>query len=192
MKNLKKYLTQKAGLSEEEYTSLSSSLSTKKVLKGDLILSPGEVCKYAFFVESGLIRSYTLDEIGKEHIIQLAPEMWIVSDRSGTYFNEPAEFFVQAIEDSEVVFMDVDFLSKASELSISFRKFNDRALHAHIRQLQKRVNSLLSATAEKRYLDFIQTYPDINQRVPQWMIASYLGITPESLSRVRKELVKKK
>jgi CRP-like cAMP-binding protein len=58
--------------------------------------------------------------------------------------------------------------------------------------LQKRLNSLLSATAEKRYLDFIQTYPDINQRVPQWMIASYLGITPESLSRVRKELVKKK
>lgn len=192
MKNLKNYLTQKAGLTEEEYTSLLELLTVKTLLKGEFVLSPGEVCTHAFFVESGLIRSYTLDEMGKEHIIQLAPETWIVSDRSGTYFNEPAEFFVQAIEDSEVVFMDVDFLSKASELSASFRKFNDRALHAHIRQLQKRINSLLSATAEKRYLDFIQTYPDINQRVPQWMIASYLGITPESLSRVRKELVKKK
>ena len=77
MKKLKNYVTQKAGLTEEEYASLVVLLCVKTLLKGELVLSPGEVCKYAFFVESGLIRSYTIDEMGKEHIIQLAPETLI-------------------------------------------------------------------------------------------------------------------
>jgi CRP-like cAMP-binding protein len=86
--------------------------------------------------------------------------------------------------------LDKTFFDHASEVSPSFRQYNERALQNHIRHLQKRINLLLGAPADKRYLDFIKLYPDLTLRVPQWMIASYLGITPESLSRVRKELAK--
>lgn len=88
-------------------------------------------------------------------------------------------------------FLDKTLFENISKVSTDFTKNNTQALHNHIRNLQNRINMLLGATAEERYLQFIKMYPDILLRVPQWMIASYLGITPESLSRVRKELTKK-
>lgn len=134
---------------------------------------------------------YSVDKNGKEHIIQFAPESWLISDRSSLYFNEKSKYYIEAVEESEVLFLTLDFFQN---LNIQFPESivnNDLLLQRHIRNLQNRVNSLLSDTAEERYLSFIKMYPDILQRVPQWMVASYLGITPESLSRVRKELVKK-
>jgi CRP-like cAMP-binding protein len=144
-----------------------------------------------FFVEKGLLRLYTIDDLGKEHVIQFAPENWIVSDRSSAYFNQPSDFYIDVVEDSEVVFLDKVFMDKASEQDLNFRHYFEKLLHNHIRHIQRRVSLLLGATAEQRYMDFIKLYPDLMLRVPQWMIASYLGITPESLSRVRKELAKK-
>ncbi len=185
------YLTKKSGLKPEEFEQLSDGLKTLEVSKGEYLLQPGEVCEHSFFVEKGLLRSYTIDESGKEHIIQFASENWFMSDRSSAYFNEASEFHIEAIEDSDVVLINHDFMVKAAGLSNSFREYNEKLLQNHIRHLQKRINLLLGATAEKRYLDFIHLYPDLLLRVPQWMIASYLGITPESLSRVRKELAKK-
>jgi CRP-like cAMP-binding protein len=132
-----------------------------------------------------------LDANGKEHVIQFAPENWIISDRTSLLFQEPSEFFIDAVEKTKIVLFDEQFVIKASEISAKFRSFNQKALNNHIRHQQKRINSLLSATAEERYLNFIEMYPNIPLRVPQWMIASYLGITPESLSRVRKELSRK-
>ena len=114
-----------------------------------------------------------------------------MSDRSSVYFNEPSDFFIDAIEDSMVIFFDKDFIEKANEVNKEFRAYNDRMLHKHILHMQKRINSLLGFAADRRYMDFIKLYPDLTLRVPQWMIASYLGITPESLSRVRKELASK-
>jgi CRP-like cAMP-binding protein len=186
--NITIYLTQNAGISVAEMERLLPLLEHGSFKKGEVLLREGELCKAAIFVEKGLLRTYTLDEAGKEHIVQFAPENWFTSDRGSIYFNDPAYFFIEAIEDTEVVFVSDAVIDKASELSESFRKFNKRLLHNHIRQLQKRINLLLGASAEQRYLSFIEQYPDLLLRVPQWMIASYLGITPESLSRVRKEL----
>lgn len=188
--DFKTYLTQNS-ISEEQYSEIVSRLEKKTVKKGEVLLNEGEVCKHSFFVEKGLLRSYTIDKNGKEHIIQFAPESWIVTDRSSTFFNEKSDFYIDAIEDSEVIFLDEKFFENLSCSSAEFAKSNTQALHNHIRNLQNRVNMLLGATAEDRYLQFIKMYPDILLRVPQWMIASYLGITPESLSRVRKELAKK-
>jgi CRP-like cAMP-binding protein len=185
------YLVEKAGLTEEEFNQLSPILLSKIVAKGDYLLKQGEICKHSFFVEKGLLRSYSIDQTGKEHIIQFAPTNWFISDRSSVYFNEPSDFFIEAIEETTVVIIDKNFVSHASEISPSFGQYNELLLQNHIRHLQKRVNQLLGASAEKRYLNFIQLYPDLTLRVPQWMIASYLGITPESLSRVRKELASK-
>ncbi len=190
IENYQRFLKEKVALSESDIDALTASLSSKAYRKGDFLLHAGEVCAYAFFVEKGLLRSFTTDETGKEHIIQFGPENWFVTDRSSAYFNEPSDFTIEAIEDTTVVLIDAAFISQASAKYPNFMRFNEKALQNHIRQLQKRINLLLSATAEGRYLDFIRLYPDLTLRVPQWMIASYLGITPESLSRVRKELAK--
>ncbi|SHJ65556.1 cAMP-binding domain of CRP or a regulatory subunit of cAMP-dependent protein kinases [Arenibacter nanhaiticus] len=191
MKNFTKYLKTKAQVSEENFELLIKKVTVKKIAKGTVILRPEEVCKFSFFVEKGLLRSYTINTSGKEHILQFGSENWIVADRSSAFFNEPSELFIDAIEDSEVVLIGADFIEQASEISQYFRKYNQIALQNHIRHQQKRINLLLSASAETRYMNFIQLYPDLISRVPQWMIASYLGITPESLSRVRKEMAKK-
>jgi CRP-like cAMP-binding protein len=189
--NFKKFILSKSEISSEEFQQLSAYLKQKSVKKGELLLRQGEICTHSFFVSAGLLRSYTIDESGKEHIIQFAPEDWLIVDRSSSFFNLPSELYIDAIEDSEVVFLGSDFIEKASCLTPSFSTFNNKALHSHILQLQKRVNLLLGATAEQRYLDFITLYPSLTLRIPQWMIASYLGITPESLSRVRKELARR-
>jgi CRP-like cAMP-binding protein len=188
MENFKNYLQKNAGLTVQEYTAVSAGLKTEQREKGTFLLRPGEICSHAFFVEKGLLRSYTIDEAGKEHIVQFASENWIITDRSSTYFHEGSEFYIDAIEPTTIIFLDRTFVEKASEFSSNFRQFNEKALHNHIRHLQKRITMLLSSSAEQRYLNFIQLYPDLTLRVPQWMIASYLGIAPESLSRVRKEL----
>src|SRR5690606_32830231 len=148
------------------------------------------ICHHHFFVEKGLLRSYTIDESGKEHILQFAPENWFIADRSSYYFNEPSAINIQAIEDTEVAMLEKGFIEKALEISHSFRAYHEKMLQNHVRHQQIRINMLLSATAEKRYRYFTDTYYDLTLRVPQWMIASYLGITPESLSRVRKELAR--
>lgn len=167
------------------------NLVEKKVKKNETLLRQGESCLHTFFVAKGLLRAYTIDSHGKEHILQFAPENWLISDRSSVLFHDDSEQYIEAVEDSKVILLNEIFFEKVSEISPSFRTYNLFALNNHIRHLHKRINLLLSAPAEVRYLDFIKLYPDVTLRVPQWMIASYLGITPESLSRVRKELVHK-
>lgn len=189
--NFNTYLKEKAGVSADQFDRMKSKLLTKTIEKGQLILKSDQVCKHTFFVEKGLLRFYSIDEIGKEHLVQFAPENWFVSDRGSIYFNEPSAFFIDAIEETQVVMLDRNFIEFATEISPEFRNHNAFLLQNHIRMLQNRINLLIGASAEQRYLAFIKLYPDLMLRVPQWMIASYLGITPESLSRVRKELAKK-
>jgi len=189
MESFQKYL--ELVLPKTEFNQLSAYLIEKKIKKGEIILNAGSICNHSFFVEEGLLRSYSIDEQGKEHIIQFAPENWMISDRSSLLFQEPSEFYIDAVENTTLIMFEEEFVNKASEVPSKFRTFNQKALNNHIRHQQKRINQLLSATAEERYLNFIELYPNVTLRVPQWMIASYLGITPESLSRVRKELARK-
>lgn len=179
-------------LTPEVESMIDSRLERKVVKKNEVILRQGETCNHTFFIAKGLLRAYTIDENGKEHVLQFAPENWLLSDRSSVLFKGVSEQFIDAVEDSEIILIESGFFEALSEISPGFQRFNMLALNNRIRHLHKRINLLISATAETRYLDFIELYPNLLQRVPQWMIASYLGITPESLSRVRKELAKKK
>lgn len=189
--NFKKYLIEKAGVTEEEFQKLEPLIVRKNVKKGEFLLREGELCEHYIFVEKGLLRFYSIDDQGKEHIVQFASENWFVGDRSSVYFNKPTTYFIDAIEDSTVVFLNPGFICSAADISKEFAHYNEQILQSHIMHLQNRVRLLIGANAEERYLDFIKLYPDLTLRVPQWMIASYLGITPESLSRVRKELARR-
>jgi len=185
------FLTSNSDLDKETIEQIIVKCKNRKINKGEFLLRPGERCKHSFFVESGLLKQYSIDEKGKEHVIQFAPENWLMTDRESVYFNQPSFYFIQALEKTEVVLIDEDFILQLAKSDQLFLEFNNRLLHNHIRHLQKRITQLLSASAEERYLDFIKIYPDLMLRVPQILVASYLGITPESLSRVRRELAHK-
>jgi CRP-like cAMP-binding protein len=189
--NFKTYLNKKAGITDEQFHQLSNFLGSKQLEKGHLLLRAGEICEHVFFVEKGLLRAFTIDDLGKEHVVQFASEGWFISERNSLLFNEPSIFFIDVIERTQVVAMERDFSRITCDISPSFAVFNETLLNNHIRHLQKRVVMMLSATAEARYRYFLEQYPDLTKRVPQWMIASYLGIAPESLSRVRKDMSKK-
>lgn len=186
--NLKTFLTTNLLIDDKEISSILESCQIKAIKKEAFLLRRDEYCKHTFFVESGLLRQYSIDEKGKEHTISFAPENWFVTDRESVYFNQPSIYYIQALEDSVVTIIDKNFMQLLTDKIPSFSDFNNKLLHNHIRHLQNRIHLLLSASAEERYLKFIEMYPDILLRVPQTMVASYLGITPESLSRVRKEL----
>ncbi len=186
--NFKKHLIEKGGLSEEDIKKIEPFIKIKRVAKNQLLLKHGDICSHFFFVEQGLLRFYALNEDGKENILQFATENWIVSDRGSLYFNEPSAYYIDAIEDTITVMIDDEFIDKVSQVNSNFRKQNERLLQNHIRHLYVRISQLLGVSARIRYLDFVKMHPDIMLRVPQWMIASYLGVTPESLSRVRKVL----
>lgn len=191
MSNMTNYLAKVFEVPAERLSLCSMQYETKKVSKGELILQYGEVCRSTFFVEKGLLRMFSIDKNGKEHIIQFAPENWLIGDRSSLYFNEKSNYYIEAVEDSEVSVLHRYFFNKILEEFPNSIEKNDLVLQKHVKSLQDRINSLLGETAEERYLKFIKMYPDLLLRVPQWMVASYLGITPESLSRVRKELARK-
>jgi CRP-like cAMP-binding protein len=187
----KTYLQLKVAITDEQFELIADHLKVKSYDKNEMILMKGEVSTYGFFVLNGLLRSYSIDSKGKTHIIQFAPEQWWLSERNGMLFNEASDFFIDAIEPTKVVLVHKDFMLEAAKHVPCIIDLNQKMLNNSIRFMEKRINMLLSATAEERYLNFIKLYPNLTLRVPQWMIASYLGITPESLSRVRKDLAHK-
>jgi len=186
--NFKKYLKEIAGVTDVQFQQLEKKINKDSIDDGELLLQKGQICNHFFYVEQGLLRFYSIDGKGKEHILEFAPEKWIIGDRGSYYFNEPSKYFIDAIEKTTMTIIDNQFLDIVSDISPQFRKHNERILHNHIRQLQDRINKLIGASAEERYKKFLAMYPDLTNRVPQWMIASYLGITPESLSRIRKNI----
>lgn len=159
--------------------------------KGTLLVSAGDRTELAYYVVKGCLRSYVLDQKGKEHIFQFAPEDWIISDLEMIKNGGGAFLYIDAIEDSEIkevpmAMMQGRIYSKPELIEGVLKKFQNR-----VYSLQKRVIQLMSYTAEERYTEFLKTYPNLASRIPLKMIASYLGVTPESLSRVRRDLVKK-
>lgn len=185
------YLISNIDADQEILNQLLEQCKRKSYKKGSFLIFSGDLCESIFFVEKGLLRQYSIDNKGKEHILQFAPEGWLLNDRESMSLKKGSKFNIEALEDTEVFILDQAIMDKLEQEIPEFSAFNKDLLNNHIRQLQNRVNLLLSATAEERYLSFVKMYPDILLRVPQWMVASYLGITPESLSRVRKELASK-
>jgi CRP-like cAMP-binding protein len=178
-------------LTEEEEASIKTYLTPKKIRKKQYLLQEGDVCKNIAFVEKGALRSYSIDEKGSEHILQFALEGWTISDLYSFLTGEPATYAIDALEDSELV-----LIGKAAheEMLLKIPKYETfirlQVTGAYL-ALQKRITASISMTLEERYAGFTALYPEILQRVPQHMIASYMGLTPETLSRVRRKMINK-
>jgi len=181
-------LDEKIQLTKEEKELCKSFFSPKKLRKRQYILQEGDVCKYVAFVEKGMLRSYTIDEKGNEHIMQFAFEGWWIADQFSFLTGEPAIYNIDALEDSELLLLskqaEDELLKKIPKFERYFRLLLQNSLIA----TQRRLISSLSQSAEERYHQMINSCPTIPQRVPQHMMASFLGITPETLSRIRKQL----
>ena len=163
---------------------------TKTVAKGTLLLRAGEICKTGYLVQKGCLKSYVVDSTGKEHIIQFAPEGWAISDLDSIINKKPSAVFIEAIEDSEVVLLTKTAFEKIAKSSKEELIEMNNKLFRNIIAANKRLIALLSATAEERYLEFTDTYPTLVQRLPLKLIASYIGITPEYLSEIRRKITK--
>jgi CRP-like cAMP-binding protein len=188
----KTYLKGKVDLSEEQFKFWSSLLVTRKIEKNQYLLQEGEVSHFISFVLKGYLRLYSSDARGKEHILQFAPEFWWVGDIESFSKKTPSLYYIDAIEDSEVLLMDHAAQDKLFHTIPEAAIFFQELMQNRQAATQKRIIFSMSASAEERYLDFIKTYPSFLQRIPQHMIAAYLGITPESLSRIRKQVISKK
>ena len=152
------------------------------VKKGTVLQRKGDINSKVYLVESGLLRSYIIDEKGKEHIYMFGPENWLVTDNCES--DIPCQLYIDAIEDTTInVASKEELLKEGPDLNALLRRLNT---------MQNRIIMLMSSNAKERYEHFISTYPNITQRVPLKMVASYLGITPEALSRVRNELSQQK
>jgi cAMP-binding proteins - catabolite gene activator and regulatory subunit of cAMP-dependent protein kinases len=182
---------EKVSLTAEEEAFVKQYLTPKKIRKKQYLLQEGDVCKFIAFVEKGALRSYSIDDKGSERIIQFALEEWTISDLYSFLTGELATYNIDALEDSELV-----LISKTAheELLKALPKYESwiriQITGAYI-AMQRRLTSIISLSLEERYTAFTTIYPHIVQRVPQHMIASYMGLTPETLSRVRKKMRRK-
>lgn len=165
-------------------------MNTNEIEKGGIILRPGQICNAVYRVINGCLKSYVLDKSGKEHILQFAPEQWLIADLNSFTNNLPSKIFIEAVEASKVeiisyTMLDVNEMDNETLINM-YSKFQNNVIATN-----KRLISLLSSTAEERYVEFTQTYPQLVQRLPLKLIASYLGMTPEHLSYTRGRLTKK-
>src|SRR5215471_4758533 len=178
-----KYLERACKLTEDDLALMKKTFLPRTMQKGEFLLREGEIPKYAAFVCKGFLRSYIIDNKGKEHIVQFAPENWWISAKPAAVEDAPSPVFIDAIEDSEILLIDrighITMLEKVTAYTTSFHA----GIQKRVVAKEKRIVNALAATAEERYHDFLKTYPTIAQRVPQHMLASYLGITPETVSR---------
>ena len=185
-------LNEKITFTSEEQTIIKGYLTPKKIRKKQYLLQEGDVCKAIAFVEKGALREYTVDEKGTEHIFQFALEGWVISDLYSFMTGEPATYNIDALEDSELVLISKSAQDEILRRVPKYETYSRMQLTGAYLAMQKRVTSLISLPVEERYVYFTKLYPDIVQRVPQHMIASYMGLTPETLSRIRKKIASAK
>jgi CRP-like cAMP-binding protein len=178
-------------LTPEEATLFLSKVETKQHKAKTILLSSGEISKHTFFVNSGVLRSFNINDNIIEHVLHFACEGWWIGDMYSYISEKPGNLFIEVLEDAEVVSISKEkhqeLYEKIPKLERFFRILAENSLVAH----QERLMDNLSLTAEERFEKFCKKYPSLIQRLPQKQIASYIGVTPEFFSKMKARLLKK-
>lgn len=189
---LRDHLKHRVSVSDRDYETIRTFFTPKRLRKRQFLLQEGEVCRQLAFVLDGCLRSYTVDAKGEEHILQFAIADWWISDLESFLSETPSHQTIDAVHDSEVLLLDAHAREAMMAAVPKMERFFRLLLEANYIATRRRIAETLSVSAEERYLSFLRTYPSLVEQVPLGQIASYLGITPQSLSRIRKELASKK
>lgn len=187
-----KSIQEKVLLTQEEMELCKTFFIPKKLRKKQILLQEGDICIYNAFIEKGILRSFTMDEKGNEHIVQFAIEGWWITDLSSFLTNSASVYTIEALEDSELLLLTTSAREALMDKIPMFERYQRLLLQNAYIANQARINSALTETAEEKYINLGNAYLGLVQRVPQHMIASYLGLTPETLSRVRKQINNRK
>ncbi len=181
----------KVPLTTSEEEQIKRYLTPKKLRKKQYLLQEGDVCKSIAFIEKGALKAYSVDENGNERIIQFGVEGWVISDLYSFLTSEPATYNIDAIEDAELMLISKSAHEALLQHLPKYETFTRLNITGAYLAMQRRLTSIISSSLEERYVNFTTLYPEIVQRVPQHMIASYMGLTPETLSRVRQKMIRK-
>ncbi|MCU0429967.1 MAG: Crp/Fnr family transcriptional regulator [Cytophagaceae bacterium] len=178
-------------LTENEIQLLSEIFQPKKLRKHQYLIQSGDVCKHAAFVVKGALKKYTIDQTGKENILELYIENWWAGDKESFMIGTPTPYYIDAYDDTEILIITKeDFTNKLTKLPF-ITELNNVLTERQSFQLMKRLHSSQTLTAEQKLEQLQDTYPEFFQRFPQHIIASYLGMTKETLSRIRKASTRK-
>jgi len=189
---LLKTVQQKVTLTSDEAELLKQFFTPKKVRKRQYMLNEGEVCKYNLFVAKGLLRAFGVEENGYEQVVQFAVEGWWISDLNSFFSGDVAVYNIEALEDCELLLLTRQSMDEMLEKLPKMERYFRLLMQNHIVALRQRIIASQRHSAEERYIRLIEGFPTILARVPQQYIASYLGMTPETLSRVRKQISEQK
>lgn len=189
---LHKKITETTSLTEEEFEVCKTLFIPKKLRKRQYLLQEGDICKYITFVQKGVLRSYMVDDKGSENIFQFALEGWWISDLYSFLTRQPSQFNIDALENCELLLITPSSWDILLEKIPALERYFRILIQNNLIVTQRRLMGALYETAEEKYSSLIEAFPDIVQRVPQHMIASYLGITRETLSRTRRQMANRK
>jgi CRP-like cAMP-binding protein len=184
MEKLRKHIEEVTSLTNEEFDYVKTFFTSKKVRKNQYLIHEGDEVKQEFLVTSGIFKVFYVNEDGKEHILQFAQENWWMSDYVGYFKQKPATMFVECLEEGEVLSTTLYGREKlCADLHKMEHFFRVKLTNGYV-ALQQRIALLLSSTPQKRYEAFSNLYPDLMQRIPKKLIAEYLGVSRETLSRL--------
>jgi len=185
MQQLINHIQKHVALTADEQAVLSFSLTSFKINKKEFLLKAGSVCKANYFVVQGCLRMYIVNAKGVEQMIQFGIDNWWLTDYMSLDSKQPSEFCIQAVEDAEVIALDTEtqelLLQKIPKLERYFRLVAEKSYGASL----MRIHFIFSFSKEERYKHFKMRHPEFVQRVPQYLLASYLGFTPEFMSKIR-------
>jgi CRP-like cAMP-binding protein len=186
---LKKHINKFTKVSDEEFEEIKKFFNTTEVIKKENLLVEGQICRHNYFVLNGLLRKFYINEKGVEQTTEFAIETWWLTDNFAYENQVPTEFYIQAVEKSTILYITQEQQEKLLEefpaMERYFRFIYQRAYAA----AQKRIKFLFSLSKEEFYFQAVKNHPHFVQRVPQYLIASYLGFTPEYLSEIRKKII---
>ncbi|MDY8138603.1 Crp/Fnr family transcriptional regulator [Aquimarina sp. 2201CG5-10] len=185
---LEKHISKHIQLTTEEWDLFTSVLINKKLRKKQYLIQEGDIVEYEYYVVKGCLKAYRVDSEENEHIVQFAIEDWWISDFKAFFKEERARLNIDCIEDTELIGIKKEDLEILYLKIPNLERFFRIKLTSAFVSFQDRILSALEKTSAERYLEFQEAYPNIKQRIPNYQIANYLGIKPESLSRLRKQI----